>query len=83
MTMHPKMNVLTFLIYAQKGQFKRIKSSLTILFSSLLFSSLHLLFPQKHVIENLLYQHFLPWALAFFYYNTSFASPTAKVITPC
>jgi hypothetical protein len=43
MIMHQKINVLIFLIYAQKGQLK--KSTLTILVSSFVF----IFFPQKKI----------------------------------
>jgi hypothetical protein len=78
MTMHQKMNVLIFLYMPKNGNFEnKIKSSLTILLSSLVF----VFFPPKEISIKIYYSNIsLPWALASFYYNTSFASPTAKPI---
>jgi hypothetical protein len=60
-----------FLIYAQKGQFKRIKSSLTILLSSLLF----IFSSPKNMSLKIYYTNiFCHGPLFFFYYNASFAS---------
>ena len=81
MTMHRKVNVLIFAIYAQKGSFERKKKSSLII----LLSSSSLPPPQKK--NNSFKIHYnnisLPWAPAFFYQGTSFASPTAKPIGPC
>ena len=51
---------------------------------SLIFSCLHLHFPINNFIRNILWKNIcLLWASTFSYYNTSFASPTAKPIGPC
>jgi len=72
MTMHPKSECAHYFSVCPKREVLKKISSLTILLSS---SSL----PPKKITNNLLSQHlFLPWALAFFYKSTSFASPTAK-----
>ena len=48
------------------------------------FSCLHLVFPEKYIpLKNYDNIISLPWPLVFFYYNTSFTSPTAKLIGPC
>ena len=77
--MHQKVNVLIFLIYAQKGQFrKKLK------FDHFLVSScLHLLFPQEKIIKNCSNNISLTWALVFYYLSTSIASRTAKPVGPC
>ena len=68
-----------FFFNVQKGQFWK-NSSLTILLSSLVF-----IFSSRNYIPLSFYYNniSLPWALAFFYHITSFASPTAKPGGPC
>ena len=72
-----KVNV-SFFLMPKKGLLKKNQ------FKFVGFSCLHLVFPEKYIpLKNYDNIISLPWPLVFFYYNTSFTSPTAKLIGPC
>ena len=78
MTMHRKLKVLIFFNTCPEREIVRKKNQFWPFFC---LYCLHLLFyPKKWINYNNIS---LPWALAFFYQRTSFASPTAKHVGPC
>ena len=76
----PKSECVDFFlnICSKREVLRKKNSSLTIL-----LSCLHLLYPKRNSFKIYYYNISLPWALAFFYYSTSFATPTTKVVGPC
>ena len=75
------MNVLMFFfIYAKRMAIFFKNSSLIILLSSLVF----IFFPPKEISIKIYYNNIsLPWALAFFYYNTLLPLPSQNPAGPC
>ena len=78
MTVHQKVNVLIFLIYAQKkgGFEENIKFDY-----SFVFFCLHLLIPTFETSLKFYYNNISsPWDLAFVYHSTSLVSPTQNLL---
>ena len=81
MTMHQKVNVLKYM--SKRTVLKEEKYHFPQLFCLLLSSSSRSLLPKKNSLKLYYNNISLPWALAFFYQSTSFASPTGKPVTVC
>jgi hypothetical protein len=77
--MHQKLNVLNiFSCMLTNGSIFKFKFDHIFFFFFFIFSS-----PRKIKLKIYYSDVSLPWALAFFYHSTSFASPTTKPIGLC